>query len=155
MNDLKVHKINKKYGINLEKFIEPKVYDINNAFYSDYFYYIYKNLSQYFDQYYHNNEGPYQMMKDNLEYYLKLYEEMYNNELINMNIEGIIKRRYIRNILGIEKKLIENRIKLHNKKINHFRNEKKEKDIYELLRRKSKKRKNEFLDIINNNFNCL
>ena len=152
MKDLNFDKINQKYGINLEKFIAPKIYDLNNEFYSDYLYYAYKNMSHYFEQYYHNNEGPYQMMKDNLEYYLKLYEEIYNNDLINMNIEGVIKKRNVKNILGIEKKLIENRIKLLNKKINHFRNEKKEKDIYELLRRKSKNRKNEFLDIININF---
>ena len=145
MKDLNVDKINKKYNINFGNFIEPKFYDLNNEFYYEYFYYLYSNLSKYFDQYYHNNEGPYQMMKDNLEYYLKLYEEIYNNDLINKNIEGLKKRNHVKNLLGIEKKLIENRIKILNYKINHLRNEKKENDIFELLRRNAKNRKKEFI----------
>ena len=144
MKDLNVDKINKKYNINFDNFIEPKFYDLNNEFYNEYFYYLYSNLSNYFEQYYHNNEGPYQMMKDNLGYYLKLYEEMYNNDLIIRNIEGINKKKYVKNVLGIEKKLIENRIKILNNKINRLRNEKKENDIYELLRRNAKNRKREF-----------
>ena len=144
IQDLNVDKINNKYAINFEKIIQPKFYDLNNEFYYDFLYYAYSNLSQYFDQYYHNNEGPYQMMKDNLEYYLKLYEEMYNNDLININVEGINKKRYVKNILGVEKKLIENRIHLLNNKINYIRNNKKEKDILELLRRNAKYRKNGF-----------
>jgi hypothetical protein len=144
IQDLNVDNINKKYAINFEKIIQPKFYDLNNEFYYDFLYYAYSNLSQYFDQYYHNNEGPYQMMKDNLEYYLKLYEEMYNNDLININVEGINKKRYVKNILGVEKKLIENRIHLLNNKINYIRNNKKEKDILELLRRNAKYRKNGF-----------
>ena len=144
IKDLNVDKINKKYNINFENLIEPKFYDLNNEFYYEYFYYLYSDLSKYFEQYYHNNEGPYQMMKDNLKYYLKLYEELYNNDLINRNIEGTNKKRHVKNILGIEKKLIENRIKILNNKINHLRKEKKENDIYELLRRSAKNRKKEF-----------
>ena len=151
MHDLKIEEINTKYGIDFDKLVEPKFYDLNNDFFDEYFYYVYRNLSDYIDKYYHNNEGPYQMMKDNLEYYLQLYEEMYNNDIITMNIEGINKKRYVKNILGIEQKLIQNRIKILNNKINSIRNEKEEKDIYDLLRRNAKIR-NKNLEFRNNNF---
>ena len=151
IKDLNVNKINKKYGINFENIIQPKLYDLNNEFYYDYLFYVYRNISQYFEQYYHNNEGPYQMMKDNLVYYLKLYEDMYNDDIINMNIEGKNKKIYVKNILGLEKKLIENRIHLLNNKINKYRDDKKERDIYELLRRSANNRKNNFLEYANNN----
>ena len=76
---------------------------------------------------------------------------MYNNDIITMNIEGINKKRYVKNILGIEQKLIQNRIKILNNKINNIRNEKEEKDIYDLLRRNAKIR-NKNLEFRNNNF---
>ena len=151
IKDLNVNKINKKYGINLENIIEPKLYDLNNEFYYDYLFHTYRNISQYFEQYYHNNEGPYQMMKDNLVYYLKLYEDMYNDDLINMNIDGKNKKIHVKNILGLEKKLIENRIHLLTHKINKYRDDKKERDIYEILRRSANNRKNNFLEYANNN----
>ena len=139
--DLDIDMINKKYNISLDTLIEPKSYDLNNEFYHEYLYYVYSNISKYFDQYYYKNEGPYLMMKDNLAYYLRLYEEIYNNDLINRNVMGINKKKNIKNILGLEKKLIENRLQLLDNKIKHFRNEKEEKDIYELLRRNSRKNK--------------
>ena len=151
MKDLKIDDINSKYGINFKKLVAPKFYDLNNEFFDEYFYYAYRNLSKYFEKYYHNNEGPYQMMKGNLQYYLKLYEEMYNSDMINMNIEGINKKKHIKNILGMEEKLIQNRIKLLNNKINNFRNEKEEKDIFELLARNAKNR-NRNLEFMNNNY---
>ena len=143
--DLAIDDINKKYNINFDDLIESKHYDLNNEFYHEYLYYAYRNLSIYFDKYYHNNEGPYQMMKDNLVYYLKLYEEMYNDDLININIEGKNKKINVKTVLRLEKKLIENRIQLLNNKINYFRNTKEEKDIYELLRRNDQIRKNKFV----------
>ena len=152
MKGLPIEDINKKYGINFEKLISPKHYDLNNEFYHTFIYYAYSNLSKYFDQYYHYNEGPYQMMKDNLEYYLLMYNEIYNNDLINMNINGINKKRNIKIILGLEKKLIENRLKLLRNKIEKFRNNKKEEDIYELLRRNANHRKNNFLENFKKDF---
>lgn len=145
--DLNFDELGKKYNITFDELIKPKSYDLNNEFYSEYLYYSYRNISIYFDQYYHFNEGPYLMMKDNLEYYLRLYEEMYTNELINRNIMGINKRKYVKNILALEKKLIENRMKLLDNKIRYFRKEKQEKDIFELLKRTSNiKRKNKYFE---------
>ena len=131
-----VELINKNYKKDLNFDRLGKKYNIS-----------FDELIKHFDQYYHFNEGPYLMMKDNLEYYLRLYEEMYSNELINRNIMGINKKKYVKNILTLEKKLIENRIKLLDNKIRNFRKEKQEKDIFELLKRSSNiKRKNKYFE---------
>ena len=139
--DLDIDSVNKKYKINFEDVIEPKTYDLNNDFYDEYLYGIYRNLSSYFDKYYHYNEGPYVMMKDNLQYYLNIYNELYTDEMINRNIEGINKKKYVKCILGMEKKLIENRIGILNDKIERVVQNKEERDIYELLKRASEANK--------------
>jgi hypothetical protein len=136
--DLNVDNINKNNNISLDDLIVPKYYDLNDEFYDEYLFYAYNNISIYFDQYYRNNEGPYQMMKDNLVYYLRLYEEMYNDDLINRNIMGKSKKANVKNVLRLEQKLIENRMQLLNNKIIYFKNNKKEQDIYQLLRRNAK-----------------
>ena len=142
--DLNVDDINKKNNISLDDLIMPKYYDLNDEFYDEYLFYAYNNISIYFDQYYRNNEGPYQMMKDNLVYYLRLYEEMYNDDLISRNIMGKNKKANVKNVLRLEQKLIENRIQLLNNKIIYFKNNKKEQDIYQLLRRNAKNRNKNF-----------
>ena len=139
--DLDIDSVNKKYNINFEDVIEPKTYDLNNDFYDEYLYGIYRNLSSYFDKYYHYNEGPYVMMKDNLQYYLNIYNELYTDEMINRNIEGINKKKYVKSILGMEKKLIENRIGILTAKIERVVQNKEERDIYELLKRASEANK--------------
>jgi hypothetical protein len=83
-------------------------------------------------------------MKDNLVYYLRLYEEMYNDDLISRNIMGKNKKANVKNVLRLEQKLIENRIQLLNNKIIYFKNNKKEQDIYQLLRRNAKNKNKNF-----------
>ena len=142
--DLNVDYINEINNISLDDLIVPKFYDLNDEFYDEYLFYAYSNMSIYFDQYYRNNEGPYQMMKDNLVYYLRLYEEIYNDDLISRNIMGKNKKTNVKNVLRLEQKLIENRIQLLNNKIIYFQNNKKEQDIYHLLRRNAKNRNKNF-----------
>jgi hypothetical protein len=146
--DLNADDINKKNNISLDDLLVPKYYDLNDEFYDEfydeYLFYAYSNISIYFDQYYHNNEGPYQMMKDNLVYYLRLYEEIYNDDLISRNIIGKNKKANVKNVLRLEQKLIENRIQLLNNKIIYFKNNKKEQDIYQLLRRNAKNKNKNF-----------
>ena len=148
--DLNIDFVNKKNNINFEDLIQPKSYELNTDFYHNQLVHIYKNLSLYFDKYYHKHEGPYMMMKDNLHYYLNLYNELYNDELINRNIEGINKKKYVKNILGMERKLIEKSLNILNKKIKHIMENKEEQDIYELLKRtqaaKRKKSKKNYED---------
>ena len=138
LEDLNIDSINKKYNINWEDFIEPKHYNLNTEFYDEYLSDIYKNLSFYFEEYYHSNEGPYIMMKDNLQYYLDLYKELYSDEMINRNIEGINKKKYVINIIGMERKLLEHKIAILKKKIKTIQDNKEERDIYELLKRTKK-----------------
>ena len=138
LEDLNIDSINKKYKINYEDIIEPKHYNLNTEFYDEYLSDIYKNLSFYFEEYYHSNEGPYIMMKDNLQYYLDLYKELYSDEMINRNIEGINKKKYVINIIGMERKLLEHKIAILKKKIKTIQDNKEERDIYELLKRTKK-----------------
>ena len=139
LKDLNIDSINKKYNINYEDLIVPKYYDLNSEFFDTYLFNIYQNLSYYFEQYYKSNEGPYIMMKDNLKYYLDLYNELYNDEMINRNIDGINKKKYVKNILGMERKLLEKSINILEEKIRNVINNKEERDIYLLLKRAKKK----------------
>ena len=138
LNDLNINSINEKYKINFEDIIEPKQYDLNTEFYEEFLLDIYRNLSIYIDKYYHLNEGPYLMMKDNLMYYLNIYKELYNEDMINRNIDGINKKKAVKNILGMERKLLELKIGILENKIKNVINNKEERDIYELLRRTKK-----------------
>ena len=127
--------VNKKNKINFEDLIEPKYYDLSDYSFDRHLLDKYRNYSLYFDKYSHSNEGPYVMMKDNLQYYLDIYKELYNDELINRNIEGINKKKYVRNVLNMERKLIEEKINALEAQIVDIANNKEERDIYELLRR--------------------
>ena len=138
LKDLNIDAINKKYNINYEDFIKPKSFDLNTDFYDHYLSPIYENLSYYIEKYYRDNEGPYLMMKDNLKYYLDLYNDLYNDDLINRNIDGINKKKCVKNILGMEKKLLESRIKIIEDRIKYIVNNKEERDIYLLLKRAKK-----------------
>jgi hypothetical protein len=139
LKDLNIDSINKKYNISYEDLIVPKVFDLSSEFFDTYLFNIYQNLSYYFEQYYHTNEGPYIMMKDNLKYYLDLYNELYNDDMINRNIDGINKKKSVKIILGMEKKLLEKSINILEDKIKRVRNNKEERDIYLLLKRAKKK----------------
>ena len=139
LKDLNIDSINKKYNISFEDLIVPKYYDLNSEFFDTYLFDIYQNLSYYFEQYYHSNEGPYIMMKENLQYYLDLYNELYNDDMINRNIDGINKKKSVKIILGMEKKLLEKSIKIIEDKIRHIIKNKEERDIYLLLKRAKQK----------------
>ena len=139
LKDLNIDSVNKKYNISFEDLIVPKYYDLNSEFFDTYLFDIYQNLSYYFKQYYHSNEGPYIMMKENLQYYLELYNELYNDDMINRNIDGINKKKSVKIILGMEKKLLEKSIKIIEDKIRHIIKNKEERDIYLLLKRAKQK----------------
>ena len=86
------------------------MYEINTEFYAPSVIDTYRNLSLMFDKYKNKEEGPYEMMLDNLKY----YEEIYNNPLsdgnINMFINGKEKINDIKLIMHTEKKIIEEKI---------------------------------------------
>ena len=142
LNDLNISSINKKYNINFEDIIQPKYYDLNTEFYEIYLWDLYRNLSMYFDQYYHSNEGPFIMIRDNLKYYLNIYKDLYNDDMINKNINGRNKRKCVKNILGMERKLVEAKLGLIEKHIKYVIEKREERDVYEVLRRTQKLYKN-------------
>ena len=139
LKDLNIDSVNKKYNISFEDLIVPKYYDLNSEFFDTYLFDIYQNLSYYFEQYYHSNEGPYIMMKENLQYYLELYNELYNDDMINRNIDGINKKKSVEIIKRKKKKLLEKSIKIIEDKIKHITKNKEERDIYLLLKRAKQK----------------
>ena len=96
----------------------------------------------YFDQYYHSNEGPFIMIRDNLKYYLNIYKDLYNDDMINKNINGRNKKKCVKNILDMERKLVEAKLGLIEKHIKYVIEKREERDVYEVLRRTQKLYKN-------------
>ena len=70
----------------------------------------YKNLSKLFDHYKNRPEGFYEMMADNLNYYLQMYQGQFSDGNINLYIKGENKRKYIKIIMKLEQRLIQNKM---------------------------------------------
>ena len=70
----------------------------------------YKNLSKLFDKYKNKPEGRYEMMADNLNYYLEIYQGQFSDGNINLYIKGNEKRQYIKSIMRLEKRLVQNKM---------------------------------------------
>ena len=132
-NDLKSDKINKtELNLLLFDLVKTKnYYDLNFDFFGKKIVDIYSNISKYYQKYLKYHEGAYLMMKDNLNYYLKMYNEKYDNLTISRYIDDKIKKDQIKNILNIEKRLIKNRIKFIDDVIKDIQRTKEERDIVE------------------------
>ena len=70
----------------------------------------YKNLSKLFNKYKDRPEGRYEMMADNLNYYLVIYDGQYSEGNINLYIKGNTKRKYIKSIMKFEKRVVQNKM---------------------------------------------
>ena len=70
----------------------------------------YYNLSKLFDKYKNKPEGRYEMMADNLNYYLNIYEGQFSDGNINLYIKGDEKRKFIKNIMKLERRLVLNKM---------------------------------------------
>ena len=70
----------------------------------------YKNLSKLFDKYKNKPEGRYEMMADNLNYYLNIYDGQFSDGNINLYLEGNNKQKYIKSIMKLEKRLVQNKM---------------------------------------------
>ena len=86
----------------------------------------YKKLSKLFDKYKKEPEGKYEMMVDNLKYYLALYEEQYTDGNINEYIQGNKKIDNIKVIMKLEKGLIQYKINEIESKIKDIKEGKNE-----------------------------
>lgn len=71
----------------------------------------YKNLSQLFDKYKNKDVGYYEMMVDNLNFYLKIYKEQYTDGNINLYVSGNDKAKYLKEIIRMEERMVELKIR--------------------------------------------
>jgi len=63
---------------------------------------------------------------------LNIYKEFYNDDMINRNIDGAYKKKCVKNILGMERKLLEVKIGIIDKEIEKVVRNKEERDIYQI-----------------------
>lgn len=92
------------------KNIKKTLYELNTEFTAPDVINSYKNLSKHFDKYKNRKEGPYEMMLDNLKYYVNLYEEVLSDGNINKYINGNEKIKSIKEIIHQEKKFLDKKV---------------------------------------------
>jgi hypothetical protein len=97
--------------------VKRDMYEINSEFYDPSVINAYRNLSLDIDKYKNKEEGAYELMRDNLKYYFDLYENPLSDGNINMYINGVEKKKDIKEIIHQEKKLIEGKVEHLNKVI--------------------------------------
>ena len=85
-------------------------FELSNEFFEPDIINSYQNLSKLFDKYKNKKEGRYEMMADNLNYYLNIYDTQFTDGNINLYIKGNEKRKAIKNIMKIEKILLKNKM---------------------------------------------
>ena len=95
---------------NLENLIKYS-YELNTEFYDPSVINAYRNISQRIDKYKNKEEGAYELMLDNLKYYVELYDKPLSDGNINIYINGNEKQKDIKEIMHNEKKLLESKIK--------------------------------------------
>ena len=96
-------------------------FELNSEFFNPDVVGSYKNLSKLFDKYKDKPEGRYEMMRDNLQYYLNLYDSQFTDGYINLYIKGNEKRKYIKSIMKIERLLVKNKLNYVNTVINDIK----------------------------------
>ena len=96
-------------------------FELNTEFFDPDVVKSYYNLSKLFDKYKDKPEGRYEMMRDNLQYYLNLYDTQFSEGYINLYIKGNEKRKYIKSIMKIERLLVKNKLNYVNNVINDIK----------------------------------
>ena len=101
-------------GIDTKKefndIMDRGLYELNTELFNPDVIGSYKNLSELFDKYKNKPEGKYEMMADNLKYYLDIYDTQFSDGNINLYLKGNKKIDYIKTIMKLEKRLIQNKI---------------------------------------------
>ena len=117
--------LRKDLGVDEKKdfrdIIQRGRYELNTEFFDPDVVGSYKNLSKLFDKYKDKPEGRYEMMRDNLKYYLDLYDIQFTDGYINLYIKGNNKRKYIKSIMKIERLLVQKKINYVNDVINDIK----------------------------------
>ena len=104
----------KDMGVDPEKEFNDTItrgrYELSTEFFDPEVVGSYKNLSKLFEKYKNKPEGRYEMMADNLNYYLNIYEGQFSDGNINLYLKGNKKHNYIKTIMKLEKRLIQNKM---------------------------------------------
>jgi hypothetical protein len=95
---------------NFSDIAKRDLYDINSELLESDVVQSYKNISMLFDKYKNKKEGRYEMMVDNLFYYLNVYDKELSEGNINLHIKGNNKRKIIKELMKIEKSNLINKI---------------------------------------------
>ena len=106
---------------DLRDIISRGRFELNTEFFEPDVVKSYYNLSKLFDKYKDKPEGRYEMMRDNLQYYLDLYDTQFSDGNINLYIKGNEKRKYIKSIMKIERLLVKNKLNYVNSVINDIK----------------------------------
>ena len=118
----------KDLGVDTKKsfkgIIKRDSYELNSEIFDSKIIQTYKKLSMQFDKYKNKKEGKYEMMKDNLNYYYKIYDDKFTDENIKLYIRDDSKRKIIKELLKMEKKIIQNKIEYLNTIIQDINNKK-------------------------------
>ena len=95
---------------NFSNIAKRDLYVLNDEFIHSDIVHSYKNISEHIDKYKNKKEGRYEMMEDNLNYYVRIYDEQLTEGNINLYIRGNEKKRIIKLLMKMEKEIFINRI---------------------------------------------
>ena len=90
--------------------VKRDMYELNTEFYDPSVINTYRNISLNISKYKDREEGAYELMLDNLKSYLELYDTPLSDGNINMYINGNEKIKDIKEIMHLERRLIEKKI---------------------------------------------
>ena len=86
---------------NYDNIAKRDLYELNSEFLQKDVVYSYRNISLLLDKYKNKKEGRYEMMRDNLNYYLSIYDGKFTEGNINLYIRGNEKRRAIKELMKL------------------------------------------------------
>ena len=122
--DIMNKKIRKDLNISYDRIfdnVKRDMYEINTEFYEPSVINTYRNISLTIDKYKNKEEGAYELMLDNLKYYAELYDNPLSDGNINMYVNGKEKQKDIKEIMHMEKRIIEEKVKHLEKVISGIR----------------------------------
>jgi hypothetical protein len=111
--DILNKKLRENLGIPDDKHfdnIKRDMYEINTEFYDPSVINTYRNMSLEIDKYKDREEGAYEMMRDNLKLYAELYDNPLSDGNVNIYINGKEKIKDIKEILHLEKRLLNGKV---------------------------------------------
>ena len=95
---------------NYDDIAKVDLFELNSEFFEKDVIESYEIISQTIPKYKNKAVGKYMMMMDNLKYYLNIYDDKYTDRNINLYFTNKDKNRCIKEIIKMERKIIQRRI---------------------------------------------